>query len=272
MPQLQKDCMPLDCRHAMQEAGVVGAVAVQARTVVQETDFLLQLAESHSQIWGVVGWADLADPDLQAHLERWTAHPAMCGIRHILQDEVDVKGWLDNPDHSSGLLRVQRAGLAYDVLVFDHQMAGLASFCAKHDAHWLVLDHVGKPSIKDWQTQSERALLWKNSVRDLAALPHVACKLSGLVTEADWKSGQGIHANEKAIIWACFDHALEAFGPQRLMFGSDWPVCQLAAPYGAVHDLVEQWAQQRLSAEEQQALWFGNAIRCYRLNVPSVFE
>ncbi|CAM8657364.1 COG3618 Predicted metal-dependent hydrolase of the TIM-barrel fold [Comamonadaceae bacterium] len=269
MPDLRKDCMPIDCEYAMRAAGVDGVVAVQARTLVDETDFLLKVADNHPEVLGVVGWADLAAPNLEAHLERWTAHPAMRGIRHILQDESDVIAWLHNPRNAEGLRSVQRAGLVYDVLVFDHQLPGVASFCAKHDGHWLVLDHLGKPSVRDWQANPEVPSRWLSNIRSLATLPHVVCKLSGLVTETDWKSGNGISPTDGKIMWTCFDQALEAFGPHRLMFGSDWPVCQLAAPYEAVHGLVQKWAKARLTMTEQEAFWSGNAIRCYGLNVHS---
>jgi L-fuconolactonase len=261
--------MPVDCEAAMRAAGVEGVVAVQARTLLEETDFLLKVADSHPEVLGVVGWADLGAPDLAQQLERWTAHPAMRGIRHILQDEADVNAWLNNPHNAAGLRAVQQAGLVYDVLVFDHQMPGVVQFCARHDAHWLVLDHLGKPSVRDWASNPEVSLRWLSSIRSLATLPHVMCKLSGLVTETDWAHAGGVSPADSRIIWTCFDHALDAFGPHRLMYGSDWPVCQLAAPYDVVHGLVHRWAKSRLTQAEQDAFWSGNAIRCYGLHVPS---
>lgn len=269
MPALQRDCGPAECEDDMRAAGVRGVVAVQARTVLEETDFLLNLADTHAEILGVVGWADLAAPDLEKHLAKWTVNPAMRGVRHILQDEADVNAWLHNPRNSAGLQAVQRAGLVYDVLVFDHQMAGVAAFCAQHDAHWLVLDHVGKPAIRDWPLNAEVPSRWLNSIRMLATLPHVMCKLSGLVTETNWADARGLSPADSKIIWKCFDHALEAFGPQRLMFGSDWPVCQLAAPYEVVHALVQKWVKTRLTVPEQEAFWCGNAVRCYGLTLPT---
>jgi L-fuconolactonase len=267
MPSLRRDFLPGHCESDMVAAGVGGVIAVQARTVREETDFLLKLAESHHEVLGVVGWADLSSPDLDARLDEWTEHPPMCGVRHILQDEADVGAWLQNPRNSAGLEAVQRKGLVYDVLVFDHQMAGLAPFCAKHDGHWLVLDHLGKPAIRDWATNAEVPSRWMSSIRMLATLPHVMCKLSGLVTETNWVQAHGLSPVDSKIIWKCFDHALECFGPQRLMFGSDWPVCQLAAPYDVVHGVVNKWAKARLTMTEQEAFWAGNAIRCYGLKV-----
>jgi len=141
MPDLQRDCMPVDCQDAMRVAGVDGVVAVQARTLVDETDFLLKVADNHPEVLGVVGWADRRRRILR-HIWNAGRIPRCSGIRHILQDEADVNAWLNNPANSKGIRAVQHAGLVYDVLVFDHQMPGVASFCAKHDGHWLVLDHL----------------------------------------------------------------------------------------------------------------------------------
>ena len=265
MPALQRDCLPDDVAPALAAAGVTGVVAVQARCDADETDFLLDLADRYPQIWGVVGWADLASPDLTEQLAQWSAHPAFKGLRHILQDETDVPGWVARTDINQGLVAVQQAGLVYDVLVFDHQLAEVVGLCARHNAHGLVLDHLGKPAVRHWAQDAEVASRWRQGILALAAMPHVVCKPSGLVTEADWAGHAGISTPDAKTMLDCFDLALEAFGPQRLMYGSDWPVCQLSAPYAAVHDLADQWAQSRLSATEQAAFWAGNAQHCYGL-------
>ena len=158
----------------------------------------------------------------------------------------------------------QRRALSYDVLLFGHQLPDAQAFCARLDGHWLVLDHVGKPALRDWD-QPDVARRWRTQVRALAQLPHVMCKLSGLVTETAWSSAAAVSAKDLAAISQCCDEALEAFGPQRVMFGSDWPVCQLAAPYAQVADAALQWAASRLSAAEQEAFWSGNAARAYGL-------
>ncbi len=267
MPALQRDCLPSDCAPSMRAAGVDAVVAVQARTLATETDFLLHVAESHPDVIGVVGWADLGAVDLEHRLERWAEHAAFKGLRHILQDESDVSAWVNAPAINGGMRALQRRGLTYDVLVFDHQLPHVMEFCARHDRHWLVLDHVGKPAIRDWAGDPEASCRWRNCVRELATLPHVMCKLSGAVTETDWGTHHGTTPDDAKLIWSCFDHALDVFGPQRLMYGSDWPVCQLAAPYAGVHDLAHQWAKSRLTVQEQEAFWASNAIRCYGLNV-----
>jgi L-fuconolactonase len=264
MPALQRACLPQDNHAAMAAAGVTGVVAVQARTLLEETDFLLHVAAHNPEVLGVVGWADLASPDLEQQLEQWSAQPAFKGLRHILQDEPDVPAWVNAPAIQVGMQALQRRALVYDVLVFDRQLADVIDFCKRHDRHWLVLDHVGKPALRNWRN-TEVQTRWIASLTELARLPHVVCKLSGLVTETDWSAGRGLSIEDGAQLLESFDRALEAFGPQRLMFGSDWPVCQLAAPYGAVHDLAASWASARLNAQEQQAFWAGNAVRCYGL-------
>jgi L-fuconolactonase len=165
---------------------------------------------------------------------------------------------------------LQTRGYVYDVLVHQHQLADTQAFCRRHEQHWLVLDHLGKPALRNF-ADGETAARWQREIGALAQLPHVLCKLSGLVTEADWRNG--LQARDIAHIRTCLDVALEAFGPQRLMFGSDWPVCLLAASYAEVVQLVADWAATNLHAEEQQALWGGTAARCYGLGavrVPSL--
>ena len=269
MPALQRDCMPGHNAPAMQAAGIDAVVAVQARNLAAETDFLLQLAGQHPEVAGVVGWADLAAADLERRLDNWCAHPAFKGLRHILQDEPDVAAWVDAPGIRRGLRVLQQRQRVYDVLVFDHQIPAVAGFCARHDAHWLVLDHMGKPALRDWErADGPAARRWGRGLRALAALPHLMCKLSGAVTETDRSARQALTPQDRQHILSCFDEALAAFGPQRLMYGSDWPVCQLASPYDGVHGLAHEWASSRLNAQEQDAFWSGNAIRCYGLDRP----
>ena len=268
MPALQRDCNPADVQPAMQQAGVNVVLAVQARSLAAETDYLLGLAQRHAQIVGVLGWTDLASAHIEAELDRYASQPLLKGFRHILQDEPDVAALVGNPLFCRGVQTLQQRALVYDVLVFDHQLASVRDFCARHDAHWLVLDHVGKPCVREWQSRSEVAQRWQTGIRALAAMPHVLCKFSGLVTEADWSAGQGVQAADEHTMLECLDRALAWFGPERILFGSDWPVCQLAAPYGAVHGLAERWAETRLTPAEQQAFWSGNARRCYQLDIP----
>lgn len=268
MPVLRRDRLPPDNAAVMQAAGVTAALAVQARTEAAETDFLLDLADQYPAVVGVVGWADLRTADLTPALESWGQHSAFKGLRHLLQDEPDVAAWVQDRQVNDGLRTLQRQRLTYDVLVFEHQLQDVMAFCARHDAHWLVLDHVGKPRLRDGRPDAEQARPWRNAISALARLPHTMCKLSGLVTESGLTPGQPLRAEADAIR-ACFDHALEAFGPDRILFGSDWPVCELAAGYDLVHGLADRWAQASLSPAEQAAFWSGNAVRCYSLQLPA---
>ncbi|WP_232834621.1 amidohydrolase family protein [Rhodoferax ferrireducens] len=271
MPVLQQDRMPADCRSSMQACGIDAVVAVQARGVLDETDFLLGLAAQDPRIVGVLGWADLTGPGLEAQLNHWADHVALRGLRHILQDEPDITTLIGSAAFNRGVASLQKRQLVYDVLVFDRQLPAAVDFCARHDAHWLVLDHVGKPALRDWFSDADVPRRWAAGVRELAAMPHVMCKLSGLVTETNWQQ-VGVRSMDARVIHACFDQALEAFGPLRLMFGSDWPVCELAAPYASVHRIAQAWATSRLTAQEQEAFWGGNAVQCYGLPLPAAID
>jgi len=267
MPALQKDCLPGDVLPALQAAGVDGVLAVQARSCGDETDYLLALAQTHPHILGVVGWTDLCAANLGETLDRYAEQPLFKGFRHILQDEPQLPAFIRSPNFSLGVTALQKRGLVYDLLVFDRQISSVLDFCARHGNYWLVLDHVGKPCIRDWANKSEVPGRWLASLRALASMPHVVCKLSGLVTEADWELGNGPLPQDTNIVLECFDRALDLFGPKRILYGSDWPVCQLAAPYDAVHGVAQRWAHTRLTDEEQNAFWAGNASRCYDLKL-----
>lgn len=265
MAALRRDRLPPDIAPNLQAAGVDAVVAVQSRSCDQETDDLLALAQAHPHIVGVVGWTDLTAPHVEDALERHAGNKLLKGYRHILQDEPQIGAVLADPGFERGVKAVQRRGLVYDVLVFDHQMSAVVPFCARHNGHWLVLDHLGKPAIRDWHTSKTARSGWLANMRDLASMPHVVCKLSGLVTETPWGDSPGLSPQHNQAILECFDRALELFGPQRIVFGSDWPVCQLAAPYETVHGLARRWADSRLIPQEQDAFWSGNAQRIYAL-------
>jgi L-fuconolactonase len=268
MPALQKDCLPATVGPALQAAGVDAVVAVQARSDAAETGYLLGLAQSNPQIVAVVGWTDLCAPGVADTLDAYANQSLLKGFRHILQDEPNLSALVRSPAFNQGVKAVQQRALVYDVLVFDHQMSAVLDFCGRHNAHWLVLDHVGKPCLRDWHTKSEVPTRWLACMRALAAMPHVVCKLSGLVTESNWTSGHALQPQDSRVMLECFDRALELFGPNRILFGSDWPVCQLAAPYEVVHGLAQRWANTRLTHTEQNAFWSANAQRCYDLQLP----
>jgi L-fuconolactonase len=249
-PALARDWLPEDLAPQLQAAGMAGCIAVQARECEAETDFLLGLAAEHPWILGVVGWVELRHGDVSQRLARWDGQAKLRGMRHVLQGEADVAGVVGSETFRRNVAVLQRAGLVYDVLINAGQFAGVAEFCAALDGHALVLDHIAKPRIGGAGFAE-----WRGEMARLAALPHVFCKLSGLVTEAQ--------AGAPAAAFAPYlDAMLALFGPKRLMFGSDWPVCLLEREYGWVHGLIAGWAA-KLSAAEQAAVWGGNARACY---------
>jgi L-fuconolactonase len=256
MDVLRRDHLPQQLRPLLDAHGITGCIAVQARATEAETDFLLDLAREHDWIMAVIGWVDLRADDLEQRLARWDGQGKLAGFRHLLQDEADVPAVLADESFNRGVTTLQARGQIYEVLVRAPQLADVPAFCARHDRHWLVLDHLGKPAIGgDGDAQ------WRERLRQLAALPHVLCKVSGLVTEI------GDRAMDADVLHRYLDAALELFGAQRLMFGSDWPVCLLKAEYAQVFDILERWAA-RLGRDEQAALWGGTAARCYGLRLP----
>lgn len=231
--------------------GIDATVVVQSSSSLDETRELLDTARrSDGLIAGVVGWADLTDPGLPEVLA--SLDGPLVGVRHQVQDEPDPD-WLARPAVRGGLRAVAAAGLVYDLLVTPRELAVAAATVRALPEVRFVLDHGAKPAIADggWQP-------WADLVTELAALPNVTCKLSGLVTEADWAGWQPPDVLPYA------RHLLAAFGPERLLFGSDWPVCTLAGQYGDVYALAEQ-AVAALAPAERDAVLGGNAARVYGL-------
>lgn len=254
MPALRRDWLPQDLRPLLDAQGIDLCIAVQARADEGENAFLLEQAAAHPWIAAVVGWVDLLADDAPERLASWREAPRFKGVRHLLQDDPDVAASLADPRFGRGIGAVQAQELVYEVLVRGPaQLSLVPAFCARHDRHWLVLDHLGKPAIG-----GEGEAEWRGHLRTLAAQPHVLCKLSGLVTEVvtPQLDADALHRH--------MDAALDAFGAERLMFGSDWPVCLLRADYPEVAALVRDWTS-RLSAAEQAQLWGGTAMRCYGL-------
>lgn len=270
MTPLRRDFLPADLQPLLQRQGVAATVAVQARASEGETRYLLSLAAQVPWVAGVVGWIDLQAPDIVARCAAWQeAQPSrgghLVGFRHQVQDEADAQGWLLQPDVVRGVQAVQRAGFVYELLYTQRQLGALAQVVARHDGGPLVLDHLGKPDIAAMQADAAVFEDWRRALAPLRAAPHVFLKLSGLVTEADWQRG----LDETAWLWIerCLDEALALVGPERLLWGSDWPVCTLATDADTVLRRFSQWLQTRLSADGQQAVWAANAVRCYGLAV-----
>lgn len=238
-------------------AGITAGVLVQTVAVTGETPEFLSLAAGSDLIGAVVGWTDLTSPGISDELARLRGLPGgefLRGIRHQVQGEPDPR-WLTRPDVLRGLRAVAAAGLVYDVVVLAHQLPAAIQAAAAVPELTFVLDHLGKPPIS-----SNAVEPWSAELRRLAALPNTVCKLSGMATEADWASWTVDDLRPYA------DSALEAFGPHRLMFGSDWPVCTLAA---SCTDVVAytQDLTAALSETEQSAVWSGTAARVYRVGV-----
>ncbi|MFD7131690.1 amidohydrolase family protein [Streptomyces sp. NPDC059894] len=252
---LRRDFGLADLAPEARAAGVGRTVLVQTVTVAEETPELLALAAAHDLVAGVVGWTDLTRPDVADELARLRELPGgrhLRGVRHQVQSEADPD-WLLRPDVRRGLAAVADAGLVYDLVVLPHQLPACVRAAARHPGLTFVLDHLGKPPVASGAREP-----WESDLRALAALPNTAAKLSGLVTEADpatWTPEE---------LRPYTDAALEAFGPHRLMFGSDWPVCTLAASYGEVL-AAARTVTGRLGAAERTAVFEGTAVRVYNL-------
>jgi L-fuconolactonase len=247
-----------DLRPEARAAGVAATVLVQTVTVAEETPELLALAHGSDLVAGVVGWTDLTAPDTADRLGALRALPGgdkLVGIRHQIQEEPDPE-WVLRPDVLRGLAAVRDAGLAYDLIVLDHQLPAATEAARRLPGLTFVLDHLGKPPIASGTTEP-----WAARLRALAALPNTVCKLSGMVTEASWDSWTAQDLRPYA------DTAIEAFGPGRLMFGSDWPVCTLAASYGQVLDTALALLGG-LGEGERDAVLGATARRAYGLGSP----
>jgi len=252
MSQLQRDFLPGDLQPLLAAAGFDGCVAVQAQQDVAETEWLLELADQYAFIRGVVGWVDLRAADVDETLRRLAAHPRLRGVRHVVQDEADDRFMLW-PEFMGGIAALAQFRLTYDILIYPRQLPAAVELVGRFPQQRFVLDHIGKPEIR-----CGRLSPWRDGIKALAALPNVSCKLSGMVTEADWRVWK------PSDITAYLDVVLDRFGPQRLMIGSDWPVCTLAGSYAAVIAVVTEYVSF-LTPSERDAVLGGNAARFYGL-------
>jgi L-fucono-1,5-lactonase len=252
MAVLQRDFLPADALREMARAGFDACVAVQARQALEETRALLALADAHAFIAGVVGWVDLQAPDVRAQLDGFSAHPKFVGVRHIVQSEPDDR-FLLRAEFGRGLAVLKEYGLAYDILVYSRHLPVAAELAGRFADQRFVLDHLGKPDVRGGEIRT-----WERDLRNLAACPNVWGKLSGLVTEADWESWT------PAQLRPYLDVAFECFGPDRLMVGSDWPVCTVAADYARTMAVVVDYLADR-PASEREAVLGGNAQQFWGL-------
>jgi L-fuconolactonase len=253
MAAIRKDFLPADLEPEIRAAGIDAVISVQARQSVEETRWLLDLAQGHPFIRGVVGWAPLIDAAVGRLLGDWCdRHPKLRGVRHVLQGEPDDRYML-REDFNRGIRCLRPLGLAYDLLIFERHLPHACGLVDRHPGQVFILDHMAKPAIRTGAQEP-----WRTQLRELARRPHVYCKVSGLVTEAGpgpWSEAQ---------LEGYFTPVLEAFGPRRVMFGSDWPVCLPQCGYARWADLVRRWCGQ-LSVPEQQRIFGGTAAEAYGL-------
>jgi L-fuconolactonase len=251
MQSLRRDFLPEDLEREARAAGVQAAVAVQARQTVAETAWLLQQAAESELIRGVVGWLPIAAEDFPSAMERFDAGPLLKGLRHVVQAEPE--GFLDGAEFNRGIAALRGTGLVYDILIFARQLAEATRFVDRHPQQLFVLDHIAKPTIAAGELTQ-----WSKDIRELARRENVVCKLSGMVTEADWSQWS------RQSLQPYFDTVLEAFGPARLMAGSDWPVLTVACTYARWWQSIAEWIAP-LSADERGQIEAGTAIRTYQL-------
>ena len=252
MAALRRDFLPAGLKPELDRAGFQGCVAVQARQTLEETRWLLDLATSSPFILGVVGWVDLQSPEIRSQLRALAGNPKLVGIRHVVQGEPDDR-FLLRPEFLRGISALEEFGLAYDILIYTKHLPVAAEFVRQFPRQRFVLDHLAKPPIKSGSLQP-----WASGIRELASFPNVLCKLSGMVTEADWQRWK---PEDMA---PYLDVAFECFGPQRLMIGSDWPVCIVAAPYSRAMDVVKGYLAP-YPVQVQEAVLGENAQRFWKL-------
>lgn len=255
---LQRNFLPSDSFPLLLEGRMNACVAVQARASLAENTFLLDLAGRYSWIRAVVGWLNLRDKHIESQLAGVLEHSQaqrLKGFRHLVQDESSPSAVLEEEAFNAGLKYVQSQGYVYEVLVRAADLPAAARFCARHDRAPLVIDHFGKPELAH-----ESLGAWRTKMQALAALPHVYCKLSGLITEAVW------HHWKPAELIPYFHSALELFGAERLIFGSDWPVCLLSGSYADVVTLAEAGCTA-LSPAEKEAVWGATACKVYGIRI-----
>lgn len=253
MALLKRDFLPDDLAPELRAAGVDATIAVQADQSEAETMFLLELAERYVFIAGAVGWVDLRAADVADRLRRFARFPKLRGFRHVVQSEPDERFLLREP-FLRGIAALAAFNFTYDILILHHQLPAAIEFVGKFPSQPFVLDHLAKPLIKSRQLQP-----WSDHIRALAAHPNVCNKISGLVNEADWRNWRPTDLRPY------LDVALNAFGPARLMFGSDWPVCLLATGYGQWHQVVQEFIAPLSTTEKSQILGT-TAARFYNLN------
>lgn len=252
MQRIQRDFLPEDLFPALEKNQFEGCVAVQADQTETQTLFLLNLAKQNDFIKGVVGWVDLLDKNIAERLEFFSDEKKLKGFRHVVQGETD--DFMLRPDFRNGIEALKAFDYTYDILIFHRQLPAAIDLANRFPNQAFVLDHIAKPDIKSGDIQS-----WKKNITELAKAENVMCKISGMVTEANWKTWT---PND---LKPYLDVVFENFTPERLLFGSDWPVCLVASEYDLVVKTLEDHMAQ-LPIEQQEMIWSGNAKKFYKLD------
>ncbi len=253
MKSIQKDFLPEDLNPLLVENNFSACVAVQASQTEEETDFLLDLAAKNEFIKGVVGWVDLLNDTIVERLDHYSKFDKLKGFRHVVQGEPD--DFMFRNDFRNGIKALKQFNFTYDILIFHRQLPAAIDLVNTFPNQAFVLDHIAKPDIKSAEKRS-----WEKGIKELAKADNVMCKISGMVTEADWNSWK---ADD---IKPYLDIIFENFTTNKLMFGSDWPVCNLAASYSQVVGVLESYITQ-LPAHDQHQIWYENAKTFYNLKV-----
>jgi L-fuconolactonase len=251
MKALRRDFLPKDLAPILEKNGVNGCIAVQADQSEHETEFLLSLTKNNSFIKGVVGWVDLRADNIEERLTHYSSNNLLKGIRHIVQAESD--DFMLSKKFQYGISLLTQFGLTYDILVLPPQLPATIQFVNKFPSQKFVIDHMAKPNIKKGEM-----VAWKNNMEELAKSPNIYCKISGLVTEADWKNWK------KEDFSPYLDLIFKSFGTNRIMFGSDWPVCKLAAEYPQQLDIIASYISS-FSIEDKNKIMGENTIRFYNI-------
>lgn len=252
MAIIRRDFLPEDLEKVYQEHNIDGCVAVQADQTPSETGFLINLARKHDFIKGIVGWIDLRDENVSYVMGEYSNHDIIKGFRHVVQGEPD-HNFLLRKNFLRGISALKEFDFTYDILIFPHQLGATLEFVKKFPDQKFIIDHIAKPYIKDGFFDG-----WAVLMKEIAKAENVYCKLSGMITEADYKTWTPIQ------IEPYMELVLEAFGSNRIMYGSDWPVCLVAGNYGQVKSLVWNFIES-LSMDEKEAIMGKNAMRFYNI-------
>lgn len=254
MSVIRKDFFPNDLRVLLRQNNFEGSVVVQSSHSERENIFHLNNAAEYDFIKGVVGWVDLQKDDIEKRLSFYSSYKKMKGFRHVLQAE-DDRSFMLRPSFMNGISKLEKFGFTYDILIFADQLKYIPEFVAVFPRQKFVIDHIAKPGIKNGEIRE-----WKNGITAIAKYENVYCKISGMVTEADWKNWK----QEDFIPY--MDEITESFGANRIIFGSDWPVCLVAASYEKMLNIVQEYFSS-FSQTEQELFFGGNAIRFYNLEI-----